>query len=362
MTHDYFLNNFQNKKDKKTFNKWDQDLQNNKLKYKKPEDKYKLWLEKQFIIPLAREKNSTRNNIEKIIVDFYYPQQQDLESLPPNSTLIKISFTLKKPYTSKDEGEFLIVKEDELFELTDKNKIKKYLKNKHDIKIKEENIKVENKKISFESGVIEIEENFAILKINEKIKYYFILEVVNGKKKVYSIKILENPIVRDKFTGLPMVKPTTWKGHLRFAAERVEWDKERKKIIIKRLFGSEPEEKENPLKGRLYFFPTFFDEEAEKEVITPLNRNTRTPVKGPIPLEIVKEGTNGEFYLLYFPYPKGDNYQESQVDEDLEFLSKSLELMFYSYGFSAKKTSGFGVIEHLKENDVDVFSSKKKEG
>lgn len=284
MTHDYFLNNFQNKKDKKTFNKWDQDLQNNKLKDKKPEDKYKLWLEKQFIIPLAREKNSTRNNIEKIIVDFY-PQQQDLESLPPNSTLIKISFTLKKPYTSKDEGEFNVIDN----------------------------------------------------------------------------KIFENPIVRDKFTGLPMVKPTTWKGHLRFAAERVEWDKERKKIIIKRLFGSEPEEKENPLKGRLYFFPTFFDEEAEKEVITPLNRNTRTPVKGPIPLEIVKEGTNGEFYLLYFPYPKGDNYQESQVDEDLEFLSKSLELMFYSYGFSAKKTSGFGVIERLKDDNVYVFPSKKKD-
>lgn len=284
MTHDYFLNNFQNKKDKKTFNKWDQDLKNNKLKDKKPEDKYKLWLEKQFIIPLAREKNSTRNNIEKIIVDFY-PQQQDLESLPPNSTLIKISFTLKKPYTSKDEGEFNVIDN----------------------------------------------------------------------------KIFENPIVRDKFTGLPMVKPTTWKGHLRFAAERVEWDKERKKIIIKRLFGSEPEEKENPLKGRLYFFPTFFDEEAEKEVITPLNRNTRTPVKGPIPLEIVKEGTNGEFYLLYFPYPKGDNYQESQVDEDLEFLSKSLELMFYSYGFSAKKTSGFGVIERLKDDNVYVFPSKKKD-
>ncbi|HPZ74662.1 MAG TPA: RAMP superfamily CRISPR-associated protein [Candidatus Pacearchaeota archaeon] len=284
MTHDYFLNNFQNKKDKKTFNKRDQDLQNNKLKYKKPEDKYKLWLEKQFIIPLAREKNSTRNNIEKIIVDFY-PQQQDLESLPPNSTLIEISFTLKKPYTSKDEGEFNVIDN----------------------------------------------------------------------------KIFENPIVRDKFTGLPMVKPTTWKGHLRFAAERVECDKERKKIIIKRLFGSEPEEKENPLKGRLYFFPTFFNKEAEKEVITPLKRDTRTPARGPIPFEVMKPSKEGKFYLLYFPYPKGDNYQESQVDEDLEFLSKSLELMFYSYGFSAKKTSGFGVIERLKENNVDVYPSEKKD-
>ena len=215
----------------------------------------------------------------------FYPIASDLKYCPPNSTLIKISFTLKKPYTSKDEGEFNVIDN----------------------------------------------------------------------------RIFENPIVRDKFTGLPMVKPTTWKGHLRFAAERVEWDKERKKIIIKRLFGSEPEEKENPLKGRLYFYPTFFKDGVKKEVITPLNRNTRTPVKGPIPLEIVKEGTNGEFYLLYFPYPKGDNYQESQVDEDLEFLSKSLELMFYSYGFSAKKTSGFGVIEHLKDNNVDVFPSFQKE-
>ena len=158
-----------------------------------------------------------------------------------------------------------------------------------------------------------------------------------------------------------MVKPTTWKGHLRFAAERVEWDKERKKIIIKRLFGSEPEEKENPLKGRLYFFPTFFDEEAEKEVITPLKRDTRTPARGPIPFEVMKPSKEGEFNLLYLPYPKGDNYQESQVDEDLEFLSKSLELMFYSYGFSAKKTSGFGVIERLKDDNVYVFPSKKKD-
>jgi len=228
--------------------------------------------------------NKVNNNLDNQLINQFYPQKQDLESLPSNSTLIKISFTLKKSYTSKDEGEF---------------------------------------------------------------------NVIDNKR------IFENPIVRDKFTGLPMVKPTTWKGHLRFAAENVELF-ENKKEIIKRLFGSEPEEKDNPLKGRLYFYPTFFKDEVKKDVITPLKRETRTPAKGPIPLEIVKQGTNGEFYLLYFPYPKGDNYQESQVYEDLEFLSKSLELMFYSYGFSAKKTSGFGVIERLKDNNVDVYLPEKK--
>ena len=232
--------------------------------------------------------DKVKKDVDNQLINQFYPQKQDLESLQsllPNSTLIKISFTLKKPYTSKDEEEFNVIDNDRIF---------------------------------------------------------------------------ENPIVRDKFTGLPMVKPTTWKGHLRFAAENVELF-ENKKEIIKRLFGSEPEEKENPLKGRLYFYPTFFKDGVKKDVITPLKRETRTPAKGPIPLEIVKEGTNGEFYLLYFPYPKGDNYQESQVDEDLEFLSKSLELMFYSYGFSAKKTSGFGVIERLKENNVDVYPSEKKD-
>ncbi|MDD3806958.1 MAG: RAMP superfamily CRISPR-associated protein [Candidatus Marinimicrobia bacterium] len=131
------------------------------------------------------EVGKKKKDLDKLSKNQYYnfyPTDSDLQSLPQNSTLLKISFTLKKPYTSKDEGEFHIIDN----------------------------------------------------------------------------KILENPIVRDKFTGLPMVKPTTWKGHLRFAANKVEWQNEQeKKRIIKRLFGSEPEEKDNPLKGRLTFFLHF---------------------------------------------------------------------------------------------------------
>lgn len=284
MIHDYYLS-LQELSKIEDFENWKNNNQK-RLNNKSEKDLYNLWLEEKFTIPLAIQKKKNNKNLKKDKdINRFYPKEENRQYCPPNSTLIEISFTLKKPYTSKDEGEFNVIDN----------------------------------------------------------------------------KIFENPIVRDKFTGLPMVKPTTWKGHLRFAAERVEWDKERKKIIIKRLFGSEPEEKENPLKGRLYFFPTFFDEEAEKEVITPLKRDTRTPARGPIPFEVMKPSKEGEFNLLYLPYPKGDNYQESQVDEDLEFLSKSLELMFYSYGFSAKKTSGFGVIERLKDDNVYVFPSKKKD-
>ncbi len=219
---------------------------------------------------LAWKKKEIQDRLKtNKMIDEFYPNSNDLQNLPQNSTLIKIFFKLKKPYTSKNEGEFYII---------------------------------------------------------------------DGN-------IFENPIVRDKFTGLPMVRPSVWKGHLRFSAERVGWkEEEEKKLIIKRLFGSE-DEKDETLKGRLYFFPTFFNEEAEKYVITPLQRATRTPKRGPISLEVMKPGKSGDFYLLYIPYPRDANFKEDEIRKDLKFSSEALRLMFYVYGFSAKKTSGFGVIE-----------------
>ena len=136
--------------------------------------------------------------------------------------------------------------------------------------------------------------------------------------RILNNNIIENPIARDKFTGKPYIKPTTWKGNLRFAAGKVNAENEKKKRIIKRLFGSESEEKENHLKGRLYFFPTFF-KKCEKDVITPLKRSTRTPANGPISFEVMKPGDSADFHLLYLPYPKGDDFKEEKVAEDLNF-------------------------------------------
>ena len=238
------------------------------------------------------------NHINK--VDDFCPHQKDLTNLPQHSTLIKVNFTLKKPYTSKDDREFYIIKDG---------------------------------------------------------------------------KVVENPLVRDKFTGLPIVRPSTWKGHLRFAAEYVEEDAAKRKEIIRRLFGAETNE-ESSLKGRLYFFPTFFkdtpkDKSEEKDksgdesdvaldVITPLDRETKTPARGPIPLEVIKPDAKGEFYLLYMPYPRGEDFDLREIQEDLAFLAEALRLMFYTYGFSAKKTSGFGVINKLGEDDIEVYPEDRK--
>ncbi len=234
---------------------------------------------------LGEKKKAIRDKLrEEENINDFYPSPEDFKNLPKNSVLIQISFTLKKPYTSKDEGEFHIIDN----------------------------------------------------------------------------RIFENPIVRDKFTGLPMIRPTTWKGHLRFAARKAEWDEVKKGEIIRRLFGSETEEEE-ALKGRLYFFPTFFNDNAEKDVITPLKRDTRTPVRGPISLEVMKSGKKGEFYLLYVPCPRGEDFNEKEVYEDLKFTAEALRLMFYTYGFSAKKTSGFGVIrEKLDKGEILLNVGKRK--
>ncbi len=266
-----------------SFEEWKKENQK-RLRGKSEEEKSIIWQQEEIV---GKKKKEMVLSKDKDVHDFY-PKAEDLQNLPENSVLIKISFTLKKPYTSKDEGEF---------------------------------------------------------------------HILNGR-------IFENPIVRDKFTGLPMVRPSTWKGHLRFAAEMIERKKEGNKKIIKRLFGSESKDKsefkdEEALKGRLYFFPTFFKDEAKRDVITPLDRKTRTPVKGkaPIPLEVMKPNSKGDFYLLYIPYPKGKDFKEGQIEEDLRFLAEALKLMFYTYGFSAKKTSGFGVIEYeLDEGKIWIRS------
>jgi len=258
-----------------------------------------------------------------------------------------------------------------------------------------------------------------------------LIEIDFKLKKPYLSKdddnfyIIDNPIVKDKVFKLPMVRSTTWKGALRFAAIKVfeNWiyekpnkskiDKEtvfKERARIVRLFGSEKDSQEDYLgrlcllairgslptgkklkeeikkinkefekwlidkkyiskevpsrSGRLFFYPTFF-EEISLDVITPLSRETKTPVRGPIYFETVPEGSKGTFRLLYYPFDliaRGELDEiEREMKEDLNFLSKALRKMFYEIGFSAKKTSGYGVVEQINDNDVKVDGFKSDE-
>ena len=254
----------------------------------------------------------------------------------------------------------------------------------------------------------------AILKItNSNLpKYSIYIQIHFTLKKPYLSKddddfyIIDNPIVKDKVFKLPMVRPTTWKGALRFAAIKVfeeEFDKsnwKEKRSLLVRLFGNEKDTLENYLNkfiadklgkdtnhvkeefekylmekgfvskevpsrlGRLFFYPTFF-EEISLDVITPLSRETKTPVRGPIYFETVPENAKDIFRLLYYPF---DLIAKGELDEigkemkdDLVFLAKALKKMFYETGFSARKSSGFGVVEQIKDDDIKADGFKSNE-
>lgn len=200
--------------------------------------------------------------------------------------------------------------------------------------------------------------------------------------------IHENPISKDKVFKVPYVRASSWKGNLRWAAYKKLIDKlhsmtEEEKIeeksalmnerlFLVRIFGNEKDimgkylkglfgelneeyekkireiykKKENEevsFQGRLQFYPTFFNM-ISLDIINPHDRKTRAGTN-PISLEVVPEPTKGTFSLLYIPFDLigSDEELRKQVPTDLEIICEAVHDLLVVYGFSAKKTSGYGV-------------------
>ena len=101
------------------------------------------------------------------------------------------------------------------------------------------------------------------------------------------------------------------------------------------------------------------------DVITPLDRIKKTPVRGPILFEVAPEDSGGEFKLLYLPFDltekllseKEEDRQKAldEIKKDLDVLKEAIPKMMLEYGFSAKKTSGYGVVE----DEIEFWINKK---
>ncbi|RJO61285.1 hypothetical protein C4544_03275 [candidate division WS5 bacterium] len=163
----------------------------------------------------------------------------------------------------------------------------------------------------------------------------------------------ENPIRKDKVFKVPMVAASTWKGNMRWTARQKQGLNSNKPTVpdtpeIVRLFGNEKGEEDEKTfrRGRLNFYPTFFDK-ISLEVINPHDRRTKAGTL-PIYIESVPEGASGTFSLLYVPFDlmgRQGSVVKDQVEKDMIIVSDSLEKMMLTYGFSAKKGNGFGVVE-----------------
>ena len=202
-----------------------------------------------------------------------------------------------------------------------------------------------------------------------------------------------NPVRKDKVFKVPTMSAASWKGllrwtvmHIRLALKKNELSPAKfaqERVVQTLLFGDEKGEEPGQTKdfaayldalkpearhdyerllrahyklssddpfphhsGRLMFYPTFFDL-IDVEVINPHSRKTRAGTH-PIYLECVPQRAKGTFSLLYVPFDLigADEVEiRSQALEDLQLVAEGLQAMFLTYGFSAKRTSGYGVAE-----------------
>ncbi|MGQ9638452.1 MAG: RAMP superfamily CRISPR-associated protein [Thermodesulfobacteriota bacterium] len=200
--------------------------------------------------------------------------------------------------------------------------------------------------------------------------------------------IIENPVRKDKVFAVPFTSALAWKGNLRWTMMKVHLEpnvKDPSKFTEIRfqhtlLFGTEKGMEEEPkgwsryldglcpeageqyrnklkekfgkddvlnLVGMLHFYPTFWDR-IDMEVINPHDRRTKTG-KNPIYFEVVPKGAKGFFRLIYVPfYHLGLNSEkdvkEAVIQDLLDVIAGLMEVML-TYGFSAKKSTGYGIIE-----------------
>lgn len=182
---------------------------------------------------------------------------------------------------------------------------------------------------------------------------------------------LDNPVHRDRVFGAPFMSASSWKGLLRWAARMKsepgllthleqnennlsDW-KDSKEVVHlfgnqrhfqnERDSGNEREEAKRFQHGALAFRPTWFNR-VGFEVINPHSRAKKAGTH-PIYYEVVPPGATGTLNVLYAPMP---GVSEPGVDRQkaILLLFDAIESLITEYGFSAKRTSGWGVAIIIK--------------
>ncbi|GIU72925.1 MAG: hypothetical protein KatS3mg004_0012 [Bryobacteraceae bacterium] len=170
--------------------------------------------------------------------------------------------------------------------------------------------------------------------------------------------VLDNPVRKDRVFGVPHMSAASWKGLLRWACRMQAGLQEHLQRHggkmndwsdpdwIVRLFGNERGEEEDFERGALVFYPTWFNK-IGFEVINPHSRQTRAGTQ-PILYEVVPPGTEGMLRLLYAPLPRSAAREVMNSIEALRGLLDAIEQLLTVYGFSAKRTAGWGLAEVTK--------------
>jgi len=241
-------------------------------------------------------------------------------------------------------------------------------------------------------------------------KGYFFIQIEFTLKKPFvacddvPLYVIENPVRKDKVFKVPVMSSTSWKGNLRWTMTRIFLESEAdgisdrefacRRLRLSLLFGAEKGFEDDKtwsnylenlkpgaggiykemlekyfrgsgggshlhFKGRLNFYPAFFDK-MDLMVTNPHDRETKTG-RNPVYIESVPKGATGIFTLLYMPFDMigRKNITKDTIaretKEDLRMTSKGIREMLFTYGFSAKKSSGFGVVEPIERERISLF-------
>jgi CRISPR-associated protein Cmr2 len=189
----------------------------------------------------------------------------------------------------------------------------------------------------------------------------FTLETPWYSKDDRPFHVLDNPVRKDRVFGVPFMSAASWKGLLRWsfamttgligpAPVKEEKKRRQAEAAILHLFGNEKGAGEDFQRGALAFYPTWFPR-VGFEVINPHRRKTRAGTK-PIYYEVVppryeQKGTLTEtkatLRLLYAPLPGQAPTDGVEPQDALNDLLVATYKLLTVYGFSAKRTAGWGL-------------------
>lgn len=163
--------------------------------------------------------------------------------------------------------------------------------------------------------------------------------------------VFDNPLRKDRVFGVPFMAAASWKGLLRWAMrmttgligpEPVKDERKRREaeLAVLHLFGNEKGARDLFQRGALAFYPTWFSK-IGFEVINPHSRKTRAGTQ-PILYEVVPAGTKGTLKLLYSPLPEAEGHAQLDRPAAINQLLDAVWDLLTVYGFSAKRTAGWG--------------------